>query len=401
MPEIDNQFDPILKSDVYITRFRSPIPAELVRDFLSKLHYVSSDIMHFELTQERDAVHFQSANSESSSTIAARIAQIADKMCATYRPQEPKVLVTHNHPVTFEADPQPLLAATGELITFGPGRVALGPRLVALMNYFDSRIVEMARSIGATNFQFPTLIRADVLARCMYLRSFPHSLSLVSHLETDLESIQKFARTARWDGQKLIHDEAEIVTECLLSPTVCFHCYASLQDTKQSDPKVITACGRCYRYESGNLGGLERLWDFTMREIIFIGSADFVLNGREKLIAESAKLLDEWRLSFEIKRATDAFFVDQNSIASFQAAFDLKYEAQAVLPYSGGTTAVGSFNFHQDMFGRSLNITNAEGSPVNTGCVGFGLERLVLAFLAQHGLDRHNWPERVTANITN
>ena len=51
------------------------------------------------------------------------------------------------------------------------------------------------------------------------------------------------------------------------------------------------------------------------------------------------------------------------------------------------------------MFGRTLNITGAKGEPINTGCVGFGLERLVLAFLAQHGLDRKQWPEAVAAEV--
>src|ERR1041385_4260613 len=281
------------------------LPSELVAEFLSKLHYVSPEITHFDLTSERNVVRFRTTNTQTSSIIAARIVQIAEKMCAAYRPQEPKVLVSRNHPITFDRDPHPLLAAAGELIMFGPGRIAVGPRLAALMNYFDSKIVGIGASVGATNYQFPSLIGADVLARCAYLRSFPHSLSLVAHLSPDLEMIQSFARGAQWDGQELIHDQAETVTECLLSPTVCFHCYASLQDTRQIEPKVIAACGRCFRYEAGNLGGLERLWYFTMREIIFIGSADFVLSGREKLISESTKLLDEWGLSFEIKSATD------------------------------------------------------------------------------------------------
>ena len=33
-----------------------------------------------------------------------------------------------------------------------------------------------------------------------------------------------------------------------------------------------TAAGHCFRYESRNIRGLERLWDFTMREIIYCGA---------------------------------------------------------------------------------------------------------------------------------
>ena len=80
-------------------------------------------------------------------------------------------------------------------------------------------------------------------------------------------------------------------------------------------------------------------------------------------------------------------------------AFDLKYEVQALLPYKAKTLAIGSFNFHQDLFGRALNISDATGEFANTGCAGFGLERLALAFLAQHGLDAKLWPAAVARNV--
>ena len=36
-----------------------------------------------------------------------------------------------------------------------------------------------------------------------------------------------------------------------------------------------------------------------------------------------------------------------------------------------------------------------DGSAAESGCVGFGLERWVYAFLSQRGLDRDAWPARV------
>jgi hypothetical protein len=59
------------------------------------------------------------------------------------------------------------------------------------------------------------------------------------------------------------------------------------------------------------------------------------------------------------------------------------------------TLAVGSYNHHQDFFGRALDITLPDGSPAHTGCVAFGLERIAFAFLAQWGLDSARWPDRV------
>jgi len=164
-------------------------------------------------------------------------------------------------------------------------------------------------------------------------------------------------------------------------------------------PRAITALGKCFRYESSNLTGLERLWDFTMREIVFVGPADYVLDSRNELLELSAAFLDELGLAYEISTATDPFFVDSYAVqAAYQQGFELKLELLAPLPYSGKKLAVGSINYHQDFFGRSFGI-QAVNEPAHTGCIGFGYERLALAFLAQHGVDEKNWPEEVARAV--
>jgi seryl-tRNA synthetase len=92
----------------------------------------------------------------------------------------------------------------------------------------------------------------------------------------------------------------------------------------------------------------------------------------------------------------DPFFIeDFAQQTAFQLAFDLKFEIRANLPYSQGSIAAGSFNYHQDFFGKSFDIRDASGAPVHTGCVGYGLERLVLSFVAHHGLSPDGWPQAV------
>jgi seryl-tRNA synthetase len=390
------------EADFHSISLPNAIPAELVEEFLAKLHYISPSLREFSLTPERNAVRFRCpSNGAQVETIAERIIESANKLLTRFRPQAARILVSRTHPFAFKEDPQLLLEATGDLIRFGPGRVGFGPRLLRLIEFFEGATRQLASEFTSESHSFPSLIGADALEKCKYLRSFPHTLSLVSHLEEDLRAIQDFARTVRWEENKLVHDGALAPTKCLLAPTVCFHCYAWLQNTRQTAPRCVTAIGKCFRYESGNLGGLERLWDFTMREIVFFGSADYVLEQRQKAIDATVKLLDEWRLAYEIRNATDAFFIDEYSIASFQSAFDLKYEIQATLPYKDKRIAVGSFNYHQDLFGRSFNISGADGQALETGCVGFGLERLALGFLAQHGLDEKAWPVAVADSISN
>ena len=137
-----------------------------------------------------------------------------------------------------------------------------------------------------------------------------------------------------------------------------------------------------------------------MRELIFVGTQEYVASQREKTIEQTISLLDQWGFSYEIQSATDPFFIEEYATATFQLAFDLKFEIRAALPYKQRSLAIGSFNLHQDFFGSSLKITTNTGRPAFTGCVGFGLERLALAFVAQHGTDCRNWPESVARELS-
>ncbi|MGH7279980.1 MAG: hypothetical protein ACRELY_00525 [Polyangiaceae bacterium] len=274
--------------------------------------------------------------------------------------------------------------------------------MAGLVHFFRESLDALSGRFGATRRQFPTLIGADVLTRCRYIQTFPHSLTLVTHLREDLSCIQKFSRESRWDGQELAFDHDALASvECLLSSSVCFHHYAWIAGSKLTDGQCVTAVGKCFRFESGNLSGLERLWDFTMHEIIFVGSGEFVTGERQRGIDEVTALLDRWGLAYRICTATDPFFIDGYSTqTAFQSAFELKYEIRADLPYKGpdASLAVGSLNYHQDFFGRSFDIDCAS-APAHTGCIAFGLERLALAFVAQYGTDKSRWPTDVARNV--
>ena len=178
--------------------------------------------------------------------------------------------------------------------------------------------------------------------------------------------------------------------DCLLAPSVCFHWYTCLSGSALAS-QTITAKGRCFRYESTNLTGLERLWDFTMREVIFAGPPEFVSARRQACLERCVALLDGLGLAYEVATATDPFFADVYAAqAAYQQGFELKFELLVPLPLQGRKLAVGSLNYHQDFFGRSFGI-HAGGVPAHTGCLGFGLERLALAFIAQHGIDEGVW----------
>ncbi len=106
-------------------------------------------------------------------------------------------IMLNTFPTSFHDDPHPLLVETGEITPFGRGRYGFGPKMSALMEYFDTSIRRMAAKCGAEARAFPSLIGAP---SC---RS-----SLVKSI--GMERLG-YGRSATSD------------VECLLSPSVCFH----------------------------------------------------------------------------------------------------------------------------------------------------------------------------------
>ena len=58
-------------------------------------------------------------------------------------------------------------------------------------------------------------------------------------------------------------------------------------------------------------------------------------------------------------------------------------------------TAVCSFNYHQEHFGKVFDIRTDEATVAHTACLGFGLERVTMALFRTHGFDIGKWPSSV------
>lgn len=387
-----------------------PIPDHLVGEIQSKLAYVDEAIARASIEQSQTPAESQagqlimltlrqSLSLEQQSLLEEKVQHVVESMVKGAIKPRIQVLEDHlDRPVLYQADPMLELSERGEIYQEGQGIFSLGPLLTGLIEYFESHFIALADSFKAVPYRFPTLIPARYLERVNYFSSFPHSLSFVTHLREDLDVIDHFAQHATCDQHGLaVPMESFSKIQNLLSPAVCYHLYFALADKPLPNGKVVaTAVGNCFRYEAINLTSLERLWNFTMREIIFVGPKDFVLENREIGRQRMSKSLEEIGLAYRVESANDPFFIGEfRKQAAFQSAFQLKFEIRARLPFKNSTLAVGSYNYHQDFFGRSLAISLPDGTPAHTGCVAFGLERIAFAFLAQFGLDPENWPSAV------
>ena len=160
-----------------------------------------------------------------------------------------------------------------------------------------------------------------------------------------------------------------------LPPTMCYHTYHQLHDSTLAANRVVTAKGKSFRFEAKYYRGLERLWDFTIREIVFLGTREFVLESRQAFMQASFALMEELGLRGFCEVANDPFFVAQDTAGKIfnQRLMELKYELRLQVDKER-TIAAGSFNFHEQFFGETFKINHPDQTPILTGCVGFGLE---------------------------
>jgi hypothetical protein len=98
----------------------------------------------------------------------------------------------------------------------------------------------------------------------------------------------------------------------------------------------------------------------------------------KRLLQRAGALKYELRLPLEVSRA--------GRVAESGNSVDSR------APADTRTLAVTSFNHHADHFGRAFDIRLADNTFAQSGCVALGLERWVLAFLTQYGLDERDWP---------
>ena len=54
-----------------------------------------------------------------------------------------------------------------------------------------------------------------------------------------------------------------------------------------------------------------------------------------------------------------------------------------------------SFNYHKEHFSTLFDIRMPDGQLAQTACLGFGMERCILALFATHGLEPEAWPQPV------
>ena len=282
------------------------------------------------------------------------------------------------------------LRRSGQLWEVAPGLVGLGGPALRLFQRLEGRVAMLARTAAEDEWRVPPALSFASLGRAQYFASFPQWLTVASHLSTDPAALERVA-TAENPGLEV--KQAVTPPEAALSPAVCYHAYARLSGQQIRAERRVTLQSTCWRHEGERLRPLERGWAFTMREVVCVGSPEAVARFLEQALTWVTALATDLGLSFRLEEASDPFFAPSaRGRALLQRVKGLKREVIVPLGDGEGSLAVASLNDHELHFGQAFDLRLPDGEPASSACVAFGLERLLLAVLVQHGLEAAKWP---------
>lgn len=307
-----------------------------------------------------------------------------------------KDLVFHNDvQVRFEGDPQPALQSRREVIPIQPGFYSFQGRFLEVLQAVNRTSLGIAEQVGAIEQEHPAVWPVRLFKMIDYFHEFPHQMILCAPVKNEFAARSAFSKRFRRDEpfETVPMDEFMESASYGLQPAVCDCCYYTLEGSRTHEDRYYTTVNKVFRNERSPTQQLDRLTNFTVRDVMFVGGETFVLEARERLIGMLSEMLTRLQINAKIETANDPFFANDSAMKSvFQNAHRLKYELLVRIPHLGREIAVGSINLHKDFFGKAFDIRMRDGSVAQSGCIGVGFERLAYALFCQHGPDLSAWP---------
>jgi seryl-tRNA synthetase len=298
----------------------------------------------------------------------------------------------------YTADPQPELERRREVMPIDPGFFSLQGDFLRVFQALNTKVLGFAKELGAVEQEHPVVWPMRLFKMIDYFHEFPQQMILCAPVKDDFASRSAFSqRYGRSEGFDAVEMDGLIADGRYgLQPAVCDCCYYVLEGATAHEDTYYTTYNKVFRNERSSTNRLDRMTNFSVRDIMFVGREAFVLEARERLIEVLSGFLAALQLQAKIETANDPFFANDSAMKTvFQNAHKLKYELLARIPHLERDIAVGSINLHTDFFGKAFNIGLAGGGLASSGCIGVGMERMAYALHCQHGPSLADWPRAV------
>jgi hypothetical protein len=369
-------------------RLREPLSAEQLK-FVERSLRSSFQIQ--ELQHSNEEVYVSAPESED----LERILGMLKRYIYISKNLEQDFVFHNDVAVNYTADPQPALEEAREVIPVHPGFFTLQGSFLEVFKAVNRQVRRIAADLDAIEQEYPAIWPVRLFRTIDYFHEFPQQVIMCAPVRDDFSDREEFSKRYRkgeeFDAIQM--DSLMAPAEYGLEPAVCDCCYYGLENVENLSDAFYTCYNKVFRNERSKSGRLDRLTNFSVRDIMFVGSRDFVLEARQTLIDRLVDFLKALRLRAKIETANDPFFANDSAMkAVFQNSHRLKYELLASIPHLEEEIAVGSINYHMDFFGNAFNISMPNGEKASSGCIGVGMERMTYALFCQNGPSLEAWP---------
>ena len=270
-----------------------------IEEFIKSICFVSPDIQNVAIKEDGIEIEI------SDNSRIVEIRKILVEMMKRYTIPN-KIRETYYEKCLYDKRYYDISTLENEVISFGNGQIGFGEKGKFLFDFLDSKFSEIAYELGAVEKLYPVLLPLDDYSMTGYVRKTPQYAIFCSTVNESLKDLEQ--------TDAAMHDKKvkEIIKEprFALSPSACFHTYIEYKDKTLKDNTIVTFRQNVFRNEGRlNYNEIGRLCDYHVREIVMIGSNEFILESRNKIMQKSKELMSKLQLIGDISLASDSFVV--------------------------------------------------------------------------------------------
>ena len=264
-----------------------------------------------------------------------------------------------------------------------------------VLHHFDAYVSRVAKDDGAEKMLFPPTLDRKVFEKSEFLDSFPQLAGTVFSFTGNEKAHAELAARVH-AGEPWGHLES--MTDVVLTPAACYPVYPSFTGTIPAKGRLVDMQNWVFRHEPSPEP--TRMQAFRVREFVRVGTPDVVVAWRDMWLERGVQIMKSLGLPATPEVANDPFFGrGGRMLAATQREQQLKFEVTIPVISEEKPTAVCSFNWHQEHFGKIFEIKTPDGNIANTACLGFGLERVCMALFKHHGFVPKEWPAAVREKL--
>jgi len=368
-----------------LKKFTVTIPQnENKEELIKTISFVSEDIINYEIDNEH--LHFFLSDDANVPMVLNDMNELLDKYTSVLKQEE--VIFENKLNLNFTSNID--ILKSNLIYKYDDGVLSFRNEAQKLYSCISKLFRESALNLNCEERMYPILLPLNFFKRTNYLKTSPQHLIFCCDVIEGFDHLNSLF--AHLNENRLKENISN--PKFALSPSACFHVYIEYEGKILSSNIALTFEQKVFRNEGRfSWNDFGRLKDYSVRELVFMGDQTYVNQKRNDAIEVVKNILLKLKLGGSIVSSSDSFIVPNfQRYKRVQLLEKSKYELR--IEVDGGNIACASFNLHGISFTKPFDIKVNNTRSVS-GCVGFGIDRWVLAFLSQHGLDSKKWPIRI------